>query len=538
MKFMNFYIVKDGIRRISNWKEIFDLYENNDFDGCTIIWDYLLISKGLPIKDLVESQFIFVEKDNIITADSELTLHDYYEQGVIREDTIIWGENLPAEGIPYSRFANLFIKFSPSISEFIESRKNHQVTILSGMNNSGKSLTLKVIRRTLGYTSNIHLVNRFYHIDRLPLASESPIYNSMRFIQTSNAMYQNNQNYENSDNNLSEFITKLSDIKRNKFFELCSKVFNQKFEIQHVDNANEFSQRYVSIDNQPLIYSSTGTRLILLLIAALFDEDFNYQLIDEPEIGLSPSLQTRIANIFFDKKYINENFPHISGIFLTTHSHIFLDKQNINNNFVTHKTGNQIIIKQIETITDYFDLNFHMLGNSLSHIFLPQAILIVEGETDCEYLKAIVANCFPKLRISIIKSHGDGGIKEKIHELSDVLHNIPESPYANRIHIIIDLEHSSKISDWVQKGIDRNNIHVLDKNGIEYYYPEEVMCEIFHCGNESLMDFCIRDDSVTINNISKTKKELNKLVIEKISNNSKYSQEFEKKILQIFKNLS
>jgi hypothetical protein len=64
---------------------------------------------------------------------------------------------------------------------------------------------------------------------------------------------------------------------------------------------NEFSNRYVDIDGDSLSVTSSGTRLFLGILAALMDERFRVVALDEPELGLSPMLQSKLTPIIIDR---------------------------------------------------------------------------------------------------------------------------------------------------------------------------------------------------------------------------------------------
>ncbi|MGY0406713.1 hypothetical protein, partial [Pseudoalteromonas sp. SYSU M81241] len=58
--------------------------------------------------------------------------------------------------------------------------------------------------------------------------------------------------------------------------------------------------------------------------------------------------------------------------------------------------------------------------------------------------------------------------------------DLNKSPYHNRILAIIDSVHQNGLKNkLINQGIPEENIVIWDKNGIEYYYPEEIMFKIF-----------------------------------------------------------
>src|SRR5262245_44037905 len=56
------------------------------------------------------------------------------------------------------------IEFVPSLQLFSQARANSPLTVLAGANNSGKSLTLRWLKSTLGRSAYFVGTNRFYHV--------------------------------------------------------------------------------------------------------------------------------------------------------------------------------------------------------------------------------------------------------------------------------------------------------------------------------------------------------------------------------------
>src|SRR5688572_30514128 len=63
---------------------------------------------------------------------------------------------------------------TPHPEEFARSRTGAALTVLSGANNSGKSLYLKLLRRSFGKQSYLAGVNRFYHVTQLSTGTRNP----------------------------------------------------------------------------------------------------------------------------------------------------------------------------------------------------------------------------------------------------------------------------------------------------------------------------------------------------------------------------
>jgi predicted ATPase len=131
------------------------------------------------------------------------------------------------------------------------------------------------------------------------------------------------------------------------------------------------------MDGENLRNSSSGTRLLLTLLGILLDKRFTTVLIDEPELGLSPHIQTALARFMYDPDLRQRYCPHLQQVYIATHSHLFLHRAVISNNFAVTKTGSTVSIKPAQSVADLHQLQFKLLGNELESVFLPSAILIV-----------------------------------------------------------------------------------------------------------------------------------------------------------------
>ena len=70
--------------------------------------------------------------------------------------------------------------------------------------------------------------------------------------------------------------------------------------------------------------------------------------------------------------------------------------------------------------------------------------------------------------MNVINANGDGQVKQKVHDLLDVIGNLDTSPYSNRVLVILDKTHSpTLIPDLARTGLDKKNVIEWNKNGIE-----------------------------------------------------------------------
>lgn len=422
------------------------------------------------------------------------------------------------------------LNFDPDLPQFLASRQTSYYTTISGGNNSGKSVLLKNMKIHLGRRAYMVGPQRFYHV--FELATQR--WNNQDYDQWDSSFRQNfDQEEANTEHNfidLGRIIGGLTDKKRQKLFDLCGSLIGSKFELKRRDEDNDLSPRYIDMDGQNLAVGSTGTRLLMTLLGLCMDEEFDFILIDEPELGLSPRLQGELARFFANKNRRDEFFPHLKGIFVTTHSHIFLDKANIQNNFRIEKSGKDVHIGQIQSISDLHDLQFNMLGNSLESLFLPSAFIVCEGKTDKPYIERLVQLRFPGRRVLVLESQGD--VKRVFWTLCQSLGDIYKSPFRSRTFVVLDSVHTVGTREsLIGMGIFPENVIVWDKNGIEYVYPPEIVAQIFGCGEADLSALSVSGDEISMNGVTRRKTALCAEVVATMNADTKNNQELEDKLL-------
>jgi predicted ATPase len=427
--------------------------------------------------------------------------------------------------------ANKYVNFTPDISEFISNRRDSFYTTLSGSNNSGKSLILKNIKTVLGRPAYMAGPQRFYHVFELATQRfNTSDYDNWNHNFASQ-FYNEEHNFEQNTIDLGRIISALKDTKRKALFEICGSMIAANFSLQRRDQENEMSPRYVDMDGQNLAVASSGTRLLMTLIGLCLDEEFEFLLIDEPELGLSPRLQAQLSKFFSDRDQRSKYFPHLKGIFVATHSHLMLDKVNITNNFVITKSKSDVNIRKIATISDLHQLQFNMLGNSLEDLFLPVAIVICEGKTDKPFIEKVLELRHPGRRILVIESQGD--VKRIFKNLCTSLGDIKKSPFRDRTFIILDSVHTQGTkAELISMGAVDDNVIIWDKNGIEYIYPPILVSQAFSCDQNQVLNMKILSDNVTIGSITLRKTELAEVIIRNLNSSTLHSPQFEEKLLK------
>lgn len=420
--------------------------------------------------------------------------------------------------------------FNPSLQLFAQSRAESPLTVLSGSNNSGKSLTLKWLKSTLGRNAYMVGTNRFYHVYHFSSGIRDPSQLDQFENQFQSHFNQENYNHEQNPFDLNQIIIGLSDKKRSELFDLCGSLIGNTFEMKKVDDSNDLSPRYIDMDGQNLSVGSTGTRLLMTILGICMDDRFNTVLIDEPELGLSPKVQQALATFFDDQEARKKIFPHLSRIYLATHSQLMLSRRDIGSNFIISKDGKKISIQRIQSINDFHRLQFNLLGNSLESMYFPSAIVVVEGKTDHAFLDRVLQLRFPDRRIAVIHSGGD--VKKKIYSLKETLGELEKSPLRPRLFVVLDSVHQPGLrEELVKLGVLENNVVTWNKNGIEYLYPPNVVSEVFCCSSNDLNDISLVGDRISLREISKTKNELATHVVAALSASSVYPQELLDKLV-------
>lgn len=399
------------------------------------------------------------------------------------------------------------LEFIPSLQLFSNSRTEQPLTVLAGGNNTGKSLTLKYLKKTLGKFAYFVGTNRFYHVYHFSTGIREP-HELENFESTFNSNFEQEQyNYEQNVFDLSKIIIGLTDVRRAALFALCGELIGNRFTMKKVDEENDLSPRYIDMDGQNLSVGSTGSRLLMTLLGLCMDDRFSSILIDEPELGLSPRVQQALSNFFQNSEEREKYFPHLKRVYIATHSHIFLARRDITSNYVVVKDGKRIQLNRIQDINSFHRLQFNLLGNDLESMFFPSAIVVVEGKTDHSYIDRVIQLRMPDRRVAVI--HAGGDIKRKIYGLREAFGDLEKSPFRSRLFVVLDKIHQPGLTEeLVRLGVLGENVVIWSRNGIEYFYPASILMTIFSCDSDALSDLPIVGDVIEFNGVKKTKNEL------------------------------
>jgi predicted ATPase len=320
-----------------------------------------------------------------------------------------------------------------------------EYAVLVGRNNCGKSFILKTLATQLGATASYLGPARYQNFNML--GSVAPVRGRVdeRFRQFMHLWNQQHQNIDNSPLNIQEAIAHLSDAQREQLVEIIKLLLNTTLEIKHTVDGNSMSQQYIAVGGHNISFTSSGFRLITTLVTSLLDSDYDTFFIDEPELGISPEAQGVLADFLLDRSHRGKYFPHIKTLVLATHSTVFLDRHVLTNNYTVEKTGDEISIQQIGSPAQLNRVHFFLLGNRFETLYLPSAIVLVEGKCDHQFIERSLALRFPTSQISIIHANSDTRIKEVLTIARGLLSDLQKSPYRDRIFVVLDSVHSSTL---------------------------------------------------------------------------------------------
>lgn len=448
-------------------------------------------------------------------------LDELRHRNLIRDDTLCisrWMRKLGPGSSPiqFSSIARLDIEFEPSTELLATSRASAFVTVLSGPNNSGKTVLLKELCASAGLGSFLVSCNRFSHVDVLSSRKrEDYQYQNLygNFIQN---LIRSRQNTEENEFKLEQVIAGLKNVQRNLLFDICKDILGNTFSLKRTEADNDLSPFYIDMDGENLKYGSSGTRLLITLLGTMLNENFRALFIDEPEIGLSPRSQAAVADLLFDPKNKAKYWSHLSKVFIATHSHLFLDRRVIGNNFVVRKNGSKVTTKAVASIADFHQLQFNMLGNEFEALFLPSAIVLVEGVSDATFLARLFALGIPEKRVAVVRCGGDGRILEKLETIGESLGKLSMSPFRPRVLVWLDATHTVPHGRIVGAGVLPENLLVSTKNGIEYEYPASQLAMLFRCEASDVEKIDREKDPIVFNQIEFSKKLLASNVTEKL----------------------
>lgn len=410
----------------------------------------------------------------------------------------------------------------------LERIRDSEYAVLVGRNNCGKSFLLKSLTQQWGQSASFLGPARYQNFNLLGYYTPNRNRKDERWRQFLQQWQQQQQNIDNSPVNLQQAIAELSDQQRSTLIEIIDMLLGVKLDIRQTVEGNSMSQKYISCGGHNISYTSSGFRLIATLVTSLLDTDYDTFLVDEPELGISPEAQGLLADFLFDRAHRAKDFSHIRTLVLATHSTVFLDRHHIANNYVVTKVGDDIAVKPVTSQSDFNRVHFFLLGNRFETLYLPSAIILVEGKTDHSFIERVCLARFPNAQLSIVAANSDSRVKEILAIARGLLADIQRSPYRDRIFVVLDAVHSASLPEQLtQMGVQAENIITWPLNGIEYYYPPSVIERIYGAGSTLVID----GDRVSRNSLTYSKADLAEKVCALMDASTPMHPEFDRLLL-------
>lgn len=215
----------------------------------------------------------------------------------------------------------------------------------------------------------------------------------------------------------------------------------------------------------------SGLRSVLPILAALTHPGIEVILIDEPELSLEPKVQRLLRDLFYE---VSQN----KRIIVATQSNLFLNRKNFVANFKVRKENGTVLVEEISSESELYDLTFALLGNSLSDLFFPENFIIVEGPSDQVIVeKALELKGIGKFKVKVISASGVDNLNNTKEAILNALKPlvINDSPYKSKVVVMTDQrnqETASKVQEIQDELTDR--FFELTLPSLEEYLPAEL----------------------------------------------------------------
>lgn len=262
----------------------------------------------------------------------------------------------------------------------------------------------------------------------------------------------------------------------------------EPWELQEVKTGKFITGVKPTVNSVSPVEQGTGARAVLPIIIQLFNPNLDVLAIDEPEFGLEPKMQKLIFNAIKDSTEGRNGFP-LKRVLVATHSHLFLDREEARNNFSVQKLDGGLVIKQLNESIELQEATYNLLGCNPSDLFFPSNIVIVEGRSDEIFLKAVykvgkASGYFNSDNLAFHFLDGYEKLSYAPEAIIQMLKTQAYSPvYKEKICGLFDKPSKQTILiDKIREYFDdkeKERFVLLEKKGIEYYYPLTIINSIF-----------------------------------------------------------
>ena len=201
-------------------------------------------------------------------------------------------------------------------------------------------------------------------------------------------------------------------------------------------------------------------------------------LIDEAELHLHPSAQRSL------KKALREIVNNGGQVFINTHSSIFANEKYENQKiYNVKKTGGESGLEPVETEQERLDSIYQLLGGSPNDLLLPSNFIIVEGQTEYQFLNKIRERFYFENskcnNIKILFARGDSEKEKELYHAINLAYTplLTNGVYKEKVVFLLDQPNiEQKVNfDSFKKAHpylkDKEHLHVLPVETIEEYYP-------------------------------------------------------------------
>ncbi|MDD5531016.1 MAG: AAA family ATPase [bacterium] len=196
--------------------------------------------------------------------------------------------------------------------------------------------------------------------------------------------------------------------------------------------------------------------------------------IDEAELHLHPTAQRNLKNVLHTLSQTTDQ------VFINTHSSVFVADNCIGQTiFKVEKTNGET---SFEIVLDFDKpyVVFELLGGSPSDLLLPKNFLIVEGQSEFEFLSRVIKRFYSnRPPIQIIKAQGDIQQAERtINAIEKAFTPLNASLYRDRLVILIDqpsAESQGGVTQFLHNNPALTTNHQFFRipyRDIEQYYPD------------------------------------------------------------------
>lgn len=198
--------------------------------------------------------------------------------------------------------------------------------------------------------------------------------------------------------------------------------------------------------------------------------------IDEAELHLHPTAQRKLKNVLHDLSSTGDQ------VFINTHSSVFVADNITGQSILTvEKTNGETDI----CLTSEFEkpyIVFELLGGSPADLLLPKNFLIVEGQSEFEFLSRVILRFYSdKPKIQLIKANGDIDQAERtINAIEKAFIPLGLSIYKDRLVILIDkpsTQTQGGVTQFLKKNPDlitNSQFYEMLARDIEQCYPNQV----------------------------------------------------------------